>query len=180
MTDAAHDAPAAPAEGPTADGPVGIGGWLILPIIGLALTIVLTAVNLAVNVPAFTPDVVAELFATRPALLAFALASLLMGAGVLAFAAWNLVLMFRRSARLPGAMQVFYGVLVAVAVIEAVGMAGYPLVYSDADRGQAIRDVVRSVISAAIWIPYFRVSKRVRNTFVDPDGERRRVGEVFE
>lgn len=170
----------APAPVPARDGPSGIGGWLILPIIGLILTVALTAVNLVVTVPTFTPEVLANLYETRPGLLLFAVLSLAMGLGILVFALRCLSLIFHKSPKVPATMQVFYATMIAVAVVELVGMMGHPRIYSDVEQGQAIRDVVRSAIGAAIWIPYFRVSKRVRNTFVDADAERRRMGEVFE
>ena len=161
------------------DGPSGIGGWMILPIIGLVLTIGLTAYNLATTVPIFTPSLISRLFAQSLGLGLFSLGSLVFGAGVLVFALVCLVGLFRHSPRTPRRVQVFYVALLSVALFEAVGIASFPTIYDEADRVQAIRDVVRAAVACAIWIPYFRVSKRVRNTFVDRTVERERTGEVF-
>jgi hypothetical protein len=72
-------------------------------------------------------------------------------------------LFFRKKRQLPRhyiafllAWVVFYG----ADLLLAHQLANFPFVYD------TVKAVVRNVISAAIWVPYFLVSDRVKRTFV--------------
>ena len=148
----------------------GIGGWLILVAVGLCLQPLLLLKALSENATAFKPDTWGVL--TTPGTSAYhpLWAPLLVAeTGVnLVLVAWSGVLLyffFSKGRRFPRMVIVYMGVSVAaviadLAVANAIPVARARLTASE--YGQ----VARSVIGAAIWIPYFLRSRRVAATFV--------------
>jgi hypothetical protein len=158
------------------EGPSGLGGWLALPIIGLILTALLAGTTLIGDVfPAFQPNTWTALTSPgSPAyhalwgpLIVFDAAA---GSVMLVAPIFLLVLLFQKKLMLPRLMIYFYlFTLVAVAVDSAgtVAIAGaFPELMSQV-KTDAIGGIARGALGAAIWIPYFLYSKRVRNTFVN-------------
>jgi Protein of unknown function (DUF2569) len=151
---------------PFSDQPRGIGGWLILPLLGFVGTIILTGWNLSQVllswegiVTIFNTSSMAE--ARLPVALSF-----LGGALVIASAALCLFLIFAKKRAIVKFATAHYLILAVAGLIDLWGQG----VLERAIPGMppdptAIRDAVRGFVIAAIWIPYFHVSKRVRNTF---------------
>lgn len=145
-------------------GPVGIGGWLILPILGLVGSIGLTIKNLSeiswvdINL-IFTSDIPEVLDYRLPLILSF-----LSAAFVIFFASIALVQIFRRSRHVPTIMTIFYTGLIIVTLVEMAGahmtasMSGEPPI-------SMAKELARAIIIALVWVPYFHRSKRVKNTF---------------
>jgi hypothetical protein len=128
-----------------------IGGWLILIAFGLALTPVVGGFGL---LGCFTLISLGD-DSLPPGFLAYSIVQL---GGLSIAAIVGLVLMFRRSRVFPKYMIcMMAGSLLLALGALAIGM-------TDED---SVSDAVRSVISSAIWIPYFIVSKRVKGTFVE-------------
>jgi len=146
----------APSEEAVDEKLAGIGGWLILPAIGFVLGPVVGVVALVISLGLY-PDVASagfgEVFALELAVLA----------GLLGFTIYAAVLFFGKKRNAPRTIIALFvvsivssGILLAVEV--AAGAEDFAL--------ESGKQLVRDIIGAAIWIPYFNVSKRVKATFV--------------
>ena len=158
-------------------GPVGLGGWLILPIIGLFITPLFVGATVVNNVlPSFKPEVWSVL--TTPGTEAYhplwapliifetiANVILIIGAIVL------LVLLFQKKKIFPKLMIGLYLFNVLVVGVDFLALASFitetfPEIAKEV-TADATRNLTSGVVAAAIWVPYFFVSERVKNTFVN-------------
>jgi hypothetical protein len=155
-----------------AAGPKGIGGWLILVMLGLIIgplrigyfmleTYVpiftdgswsqLTTEGTEVYHPLWGPLLIFEVFGNSVSIL-------------LAIAA--LICLLLHSRYTPRLAITSYAWPLAFVIADFLAADQIPAIAAQEDP-ESIREVVRSIIFAAIWIPYFLVSKRVKATFVD-------------
>ena len=153
--------------------PSGIGGWLILPVIGLILLpINLLVMLVTIYSPIFT-DGYWEVLTTpgseiyhpmwAPVLIYEVVGNIVFLIGSLLL----LVLLFRKHYLFPKLMIWFLSVNVVFIGIDLFLADLIPSVAAEPDP-EGMKDFVRSIITAVIWIPYFILSKRVQNTFVRP------------
>lgn len=165
-------APAAPSGAVTAvpatsGSPAGIGGWLILPVIGLVVTPLGGIAHL------FQYGDLAETlpYLSRPQKL-FLLFEIVGNIVVtIGLPVYLLVLLFRKRAAFPGIYTIW---AIASLVFIVADLAAAGIVFADAFGegglelfdGETVRNIFRSVVLVAIWVPYMRMSKRVKNTFV--------------
>jgi hypothetical protein len=158
----------------TSNEPRGIGGWLILPALGLIITPfrmgfqfyhdllpvlasetwnALTDSGSAAYHPLWGPVLIFEVVANL-ALFAYTL--------------WLLWLFFNKSKRVPRLFIIWLALLAVTQIIDLLLTNQIPAVASQPTDPESIKDVARSIIGAAIWIPYFMKSRRVDNTFIEP------------
>jgi len=154
-----------------ADGPQGLGGWLILPAIGLFLAPVLWLYFLFADYIPLLQDGGWEVFTTpgyvvyHPlwgALLVVELAGTIL---LSAFDLFLLVLFFRRSPAFPRLYIAFLLAYLAWTALETILAVQIPAIVELGGYADLIRDVVQVAIVCTIWIPYFLRSRRVKNTF---------------
>lgn len=135
---------------------VGIRGWLILPAIGLVLGPAIGAVELIAGITMY-PNVAKAGYGGVYAM------NLLMVTGLVVFAAYAAMLFFRKSSNAPRTViALLIAGLVASGALVAIGVGAGADLFAAANG----RHLVFEIIGASIWIPYFRVSKRVKATFV--------------
>jgi hypothetical protein len=145
----------------------GIGGWLLLPMLGLIGSPIVQGVEFVSL--GDTLNLLPQLSSAQAVLLV----AELVGNFVLALVApiYLLVLMLQKRRSFP---RLFVMLMVANAVFVALDLLLAYLAFKSAyDTGtpfwdrETVRSVVGSVAGLAIWVPYMRASVRVQNTFVN-------------
>ena len=157
-------------EQPEVEGPVGLGGWLILVGMGLVLGPFFVLGQIATDLlPVFQEGYWPIL--TDPAsdayhpmwgpLLLFELIGNLVQVTALLVA---LVLFFQKSSYFPRLHIAIYLGVLAFLILD-YWLAGFiPAVAAESDL-EAWALIWRQAVSCLIWVPYMLRSKRVRNTF---------------
>ena len=153
--------------------PKGLKGWLILPAIGLFVSVLRLAINLMKDFwPIFREDYWPVL--TTPGSAAYhplwgpLLIFEIVGNSIFILA--NIVLIFfyfAKHYRFP-ALFITMLALNALFVVGDFFLGKMIPAVAAANDPQSVREIARTLAAAAIWIPYFLRSKRVMNTFVKP------------
>ena len=140
---------------------VGIRGWLILPALGLALGLILGVVGVVTGLGSL------EKMVDR-GYSAYSVPSLLVDISLLIYLCVTAVRFFKKRKDAPQTLIHFLIARIAASVVLFV--LGIAVIGGDDEL--VLFSLLRSNnfiaqgIAAAIWIPYFRVSKRVKATFV--------------
>ena len=152
--------------------PRGIGGWLIFPLLNLIVSPIVMVVSFFVDVlPLFEAGL--WQIATTPSHPAYdpiwaPLIVFEMSANVILLILVLVVLVKflgkRRST--PRLMIIWLLAATFVQIADAVLTRQIPAVAASAEISD-YRDLIRTVIFSVVWIPYFLVSRRVKNTFVE-------------
>lgn len=147
--------------------PSGIGGWLILPAIGLVVTPLILGYSIYQTLQVFgtpgylqltTPD--SPRF--NPAYKPFLLSEIAANGFLIALVVVAAAFFFSKHRFAPRLMIAFYAVSMIILVLDIVLANRLLDVAIDRD---AIKELGRAVMNVVIWIPYFLVSKRVAQTF---------------
>jgi hypothetical protein len=150
--------------------PRGIGGWLILPCIGLvagAFTILASLAQLSTCFDATvwraltTPGAPNYHALWRPTFLIELLGNTFLFA-LLTLAG---MLLIRRRASFPRSMIALYAAQLVLVLVDSALCRQIPAVIAQTQQADAEKEVMRAIIAACVWIPYFLNSRRVRNTF---------------
>lgn len=162
-------APPDASESPLPGKPSGIGGWLLLPLFGLITSPIRVSVTFVTDlVPALEPEAWSRLTAPgsevydpmwAPLLIFEIVANIVL----ITFPIVLLWLFFRKSYRLPGLFIAWLLLHVGVQTVD-LALASQVSAASGAISA-GFKELARAIIGAAIWIPYFLKSVRVRNTF---------------
>ncbi len=131
----------------------GVRGWLVLPAIGTGIAPFVSGYNLF--------DTISLLNGLPHRLIGMAAFEVLSEFALCVGWAWALFLLLSEKRIYP---MMFCGLLMAailLQIIEIVWLSSF-----GGGVGMVAGTFVRSIIAAAIWIPYMLVSKRVKATFV--------------
>ena len=145
-----------------------IGSWLILPALGLAITPFWMGKELFFAGEYFNQATWQGLKTSEQATSLALLVGVELVYNVLFLVFTFLVLaaFYQRRTSTPRLITIFYLVSLVVPVLD--GWATNFLVgdiFSEQDQLTTYRDIGRSFVAAAIWIPYFNFSERVKSTF---------------
>lgn len=149
----------------------GIGGWLLLVVFGLIVSPIRIALMLVQDhFPIFSDGTWQALTSSSSEnyhalwapLISFEIVGNVL---VILLALITLYLLFMKSKRTP-AMAIAWVLLGLVFVVADFILAQQiPLIADQPTDPETVKELVRSFVGAAIWIPYFLVSKRVKATF---------------
>ena len=148
----------------------GIGGWLILPMLGL--------ISIPIRMGFFLVTDVAPLFSEEtweavttpgsevnlPLGIALLVFEILCTSCLMIYSIVVMVLFFKRHYLVPKLMIIIYAVSLSYAVVDF----SVAFLISDVAievASELLKEFIRPFFHAAIWIPYFLKSRRVRNTF---------------
>ena len=143
----------------------GIRGWLILPAIGLPLTLINAAVPSTISLGRLFTWPIQEMLASLGAggsaalLLHFAL-----GIWFIGLVAAALVFFYRKSQLAPSLVSAVFLVSIVICSLELVLSVAAPEALASGNKPPAA-EFALALLKAAIWVPYFQVSKRVKATF---------------
>jgi hypothetical protein len=148
-----------------------IGGWLLLVAFGLIVTPFRLVYMLITNHwPVFRDGHWAAL--TDPASSAYhalwgplIVFEIVANLTLMMLVATALALFFKKSRKAPRVIIAWHVVSVVVLLLDQWLGNMIPSVAGTPDSDQ-VKEMTRGLVGAAIWVPYFLVSKRVKNTFV--------------
>lgn len=145
----------------------GIGGWLILPLLGLVLTVVNQLPNLQPMA-----DGLASAGNLDPLRSNIVVIDIILTIVILVIApVVLLILMLSKSRRFPR-LYIIWIIVTAVFVVADL-MVSYSLIHASLEAEgtsffdlSTLRSLAGPLIGVCVWIPYMLNSVRVRNTFV--------------
>lgn len=151
----------------------GIGGWLILVMIGLVVSPIRIGWVLYSDYLPMFQDGTWEMLTVpggeayhelwKP-LLAFEIAGNVI---TILLALITLFLLIRKSRWTPGFAIAWLLLGLVFVVADYLLAQKIPLIVELGTDPETMREIVRSIIGAAIWVPYWLVSKRVKATFTE-------------
>lgn len=150
----------------------GIGGWLILPLIGLVLTPLRNLVDLPELFPTFEADTWRALttagFESYHPLwgptIVFELVFILF---LIIFPIYVLWRVIQKSSKAPKLFIILLVVTFVAQIIDTIAISVLAQQFSEIDAGDNFRELTRSFFGVLIWVPYFLKSERVKNTFIN-------------
>jgi hypothetical protein len=149
---------------PIQDGPVGIGGWLLLPIFGLFATPVLGALQFGIYKNVFAAWPFLDVYQSLVIVVELLVNAIL----VFAAPAALLFFLFKRLGIFPGWFMIWAIVSPIFLIADAILVyLAFPEPGGTAFDKETVRAISQSVWGALIWVPYMMKSRRVANTFVN-------------
>ncbi|OUQ89285.1 hypothetical protein B5G50_04315 [Brevibacillus brevis] len=151
--------------------PKGLGGWLIWP----TIMVVLSPFSVLASVIGIFQDYAETIEGLQSFMeqsLSFTLyyySNILLEIGLLVFSLSLLVFYFQKKKRAP---HLFVGLILFYLILNMIDLlawASFDSLFGDTSQlvKQSGLRLLQTGITAMIWIPYFRLSLRVKNTFVN-------------
>jgi hypothetical protein len=141
----------------------GINGWLILPAIGLAFSPVAMLFHIGMNVFVMVQSSYGFVTAKNPALAVLLRTEIILDIVLIAIVFVLNYLFWAKKKIFPKALIALLSVNLLLGIGDHLATVA---VMPGADRTNGMILVSRAIVIAAIWIPYFLKSERVRQTFI--------------
>ncbi|MNW48184.1 hypothetical protein D3C74_255350 [compost metagenome] len=155
-----------PQQQPYSSRPSGLGGWLVLPQIGIYFTLLNSVIQIfSLGLTLLLPDEMGTLFGSgyyHPLWIPTITFEFIYVILLFAFSIFALVSLYTKKSYFPKAMIIMYIVALVVSLIDCILM-----IQLDLGGTVPYRTVIQAVVASSIWIPYFLKSERVANTFVN-------------
>jgi len=153
-------------------GPKGLGGWLVLPIIGSIIRPFSALANLRENfLPIFTNGSWEKVTSPESSLFIplwgpTILFEIAFNVLLVVFSVTICILMFRKSRKTPKYYIILLAGVPAALTIDLILCVNLPN-FSQNALFKSLSTLAPTIVAAAIWIPYFIKSSRVKNTFIN-------------
>ena len=151
----------------------GIRGWLVLPLLSLIFSPLRASFSIyKLFWPIFSEGdwqilTTATSKAYHPLWAPFLISELVGNIAIVIVGLIALWFFLRKSRLAPRWVISWLAATLILVVVDFVLANQIPAVAAQKTDPESIKELARSVIGAAIWIPYFLVSKRVKATFVN-------------
>lgn len=148
-----------------------IGGWLILIAIGLIFTPIVILSGLILDESYYDAYSWSALWNTpgptgKPMVFLIAVEMIVNYAFVI-YSTVIIILFFQRRTIVPRLMIILYGAILAFLILDTVvALALAPDLFTPQENQESFKEIIKGIFRCAIWIPYFLVSQRVKETFV--------------
>jgi hypothetical protein len=142
--------------------PVGIRGWLILPAIGTVLSPIYLTISFIKLVPTLE-KVWAARAVLSSGLFTFVVVETVFNVAFILGWLAAILLLALKSPYYPKAYVALMGGMVVFLLVDMIVSAGG---YNHQPGQDELLSLGRTILVAAIWIPYMMLSKRIKNTFV--------------
>ena len=143
----------------------GIGGWLILPAIGLAVApfIALHGIFI-VDMPVLTGSRYQAYLSDHPRFVGLLIFEIMVNSFFLLGSLGLNFLLYKKKRIFPKCIIGYLAIQLCLILADHLGVIA---LLPSADSSGGLKDVFRAFSGAAIWIPYFLTSQRVKATFVN-------------
>lgn len=151
----------------------GISGWLILVALGLIITpiriifLIITTYSEIFSNDAWSVLTTPGSDVYHPLWGGFIITELVFNIGLLLASFYLLYLFFTKKSLFP---KWYIGILIFNILFVVVDILAFKIIvpHEPAFDSDAVRDFIRAIVAAFIWIPYMLMSQRVKNTFINP------------
>ncbi|HJU82728.1 MAG TPA: DUF2569 domain-containing protein [Holophagaceae bacterium] len=153
------------------EGPSGLGGWLVLPMLGLIFRPIIVLGQLTSTfLPLFSNGTWAKVTTPsskyyHPLWAPLLTLEIVYNILILGFCLYVAVHFFRRSVKTPRLYILLLVVIPAFLLVDQV-LAGQIPNLPKAALDKNLGALGGSIVTALVWVPYFLNSVRVRNTFI--------------
>lgn len=152
--------------------PQSIDGWLIIVLIGLAITPIRLLILVFKDI---FPVINSDIINNNPALKGMIYGEVIINLIFVAFSIFLFLLMFKKLKIFPSLMIIYLLSNLFFVVLDMIVGSQIPIIQQHGLNESSIIELSRTIIGSAIWVPYFNFSKRVKNTFINSTSNNRPV-----